>query len=55
MRSAGMKSERAVIALMTDPISNEPIGIHRTFLNPDGTKAQRKMFGKGWRHLSLAR
>ena len=40
------ESERAVIALMTDPISNEPIGIHRTFLNPDGTKAQRKMLGK---------
>jgi hypothetical protein len=36
----------AVIALMTDPISNEPVGIHRTFLNPDGTKRERKMLGK---------
>src|SRR5262249_41165816 len=23
---------RAIVALMTDPLSNEPIGIHRTFL-----------------------
>ena len=38
--------DAAVIALMTDPISNEPIGIHRTFLNPDGTKRERKMLGK---------
>jgi hypothetical protein len=37
------EGERAVIALMTDPISNEPIGIHRTFLNPDATKRERKM------------
>jgi hypothetical protein len=37
--------EHAVIALMTDPISNKPTGIHRTFLNPDGTKRERKMLG----------
>jgi hypothetical protein len=43
----------AVIALMTDPISNKPTGIHRTFLNPDGTKRERKMLGKtGVIHLS---
>jgi hypothetical protein len=36
----------AVVALMTDPVSNEPIGVHRTFLNPDGTKRERKMLGK---------
>ncbi|MGH9553467.1 MAG: toprim domain-containing protein [Terriglobales bacterium] len=36
----------AVIALMTDPTSNEPCGIHRTFLNPDGTKRERKMIGR---------
>ena len=36
----------AVIALLTDPITNAPIGVHRTFLNPDGTKRERKMLGK---------
>jgi hypothetical protein len=31
-------SERlpAMIALMTDPVTNEPVGIHRTFLRADG-------------------
>lgn len=37
---------RAVVALMTDPVSNEPIGIHRTFLDADGAKLQRKMLGR---------
>ena len=41
----GMKAS-SVVALMTDPISNEPTGVHRTFLNPDGTKHERKMLGK---------
>jgi hypothetical protein len=36
----------AVVALMTDAISNEPTGVHRTFLNPDGTKRDRKMLDK---------
>ncbi len=36
----------AVVALMTDPITNEPCGVHRTFLNKDGTKRERKMLGK---------
>jgi putative DNA primase/helicase len=36
---------RAVIALMTDPISAAPLGIHRTFLGPDGAKLERKMLG----------
>jgi putative DNA primase/helicase len=43
----------AVVAVMTDPITNEQTGIHRTFLNadgtavlnPDGTK-KRMMLGK---------
>jgi hypothetical protein len=39
------EKECAVIALMTDPITNKPTGIHRTFLNPDGTKRERKMLG----------
>jgi putative DNA primase/helicase len=29
---------RAVVALMTDPTTAEPTGIHRRYLNPDGTK-----------------
>jgi putative DNA primase/helicase len=28
---------------MTDPVTGTPRGIHRTFLNPDGTKRERKM------------
>jgi hypothetical protein len=36
----------AVIAKMTDAVTNKATGIHRTFLNPDGTKRERKMLGK---------
>jgi putative DNA primase/helicase len=36
----------AVVALMTDATTNEPCGVHRTFLNADGTKRERKMLGK---------
>ena len=36
----------AIVGLMTDPISGEPCGIHRTFLNADGTKRERKMLGR---------
>jgi hypothetical protein len=36
----------AVVALMTNPQSNEPRGVHRTFLNTDGTKRERKMLGR---------
>jgi len=36
----------AVVSLMTDPIINEPTGVHRTFLDPDGTKRERKMLGR---------
>jgi putative DNA primase/helicase len=36
----------AVIGLMADPVTNEPTGVHRTFLNPDGTKRERKMLGR---------
>jgi hypothetical protein len=38
--------DQAVIALMTDPVTGAPAGIHRTFLNPDGTKLERKMLGR---------
>ena len=37
---------RAVVALMTDPVSSEPIGIHRTFLGVEGAKLERKMLGR---------
>jgi hypothetical protein len=37
---------RAVVALMTDPVSNVPIGIHRTFLDREGAKLERKMLGR---------
>jgi putative DNA primase/helicase len=37
---------RAVIGLMTHAITGEPVGVHRTFLNPDGTKRERKMLGR---------
>ncbi len=36
----------AIVGLMTDPLGNEPCGIHRTFLNPDGSKRERKMLGR---------
>ena len=37
---------RMVVALMTDAISNDPIGIHRTFLDANGKKRERKMLGR---------
>jgi putative DNA primase/helicase len=35
----------AVVALMTDAVSGEPTGIHRTFLEADAKKRERKMLG----------
>ena len=35
----------AIIALMTHPVTNQPTGVHRIFLNPDGSKRERKMRG----------
>jgi len=35
-----------VVALMTTPAENKPSGIHRTFLNTDGSKRDRKMLGR---------
>jgi hypothetical protein len=37
---------RAIVALMTHPVSNDPVGIHRTFLAADGIKLERKMLGR---------
>jgi len=36
---------RMVVALMTHPITNDPVGIHRTYLNAEGGKFERKMLG----------
>jgi hypothetical protein len=39
--------KRMVVALMTDPISAEPTGVHRIFLDSDGAKhGDRKMLGR---------
>src|SRR5262249_20355986 len=37
---------RAMIALLRDIITNEPCGIHRTFLDSAGRKLGRKMLGR---------
>jgi putative DNA primase/helicase len=37
---------RCIIALMTTPAENKRRGIHRTFLNIDGSKRDRKMLGR---------
>ena len=37
---------QAVVALMTDAVSGESIGVHRTFLDADGAKLERKMLGR---------
>ncbi len=36
----------AMVALFRDIHTNEPCGIHRTFLSPDGKKIDRKMLGR---------
>ena len=37
--------ERMIMALMTDPVTNAPTGIERTFLGGDGRKRDRMMLG----------
>lgn len=37
---------RSMIAMMTDAITGEPCGVHRTFLDADGRKVDRKMKGR---------
>ena len=41
-----MRLLATVIALMRHPMTDTPCGIHRTFLNEDGTKHERKMLGR---------
>ncbi len=36
---------QCVVALMTDPVTAEPTGVHRIFLARDGSKVERKMLG----------
>jgi hypothetical protein len=36
----------AVVGLMTDAVTGEPVGIHRTFIDADGAKVERKMLGR---------
>ncbi len=36
----------ALVGLMTDALSGEPTGIHRTILDSDGAKRERKMLGR---------
>ncbi len=38
--------KRMIVALMHDPLTGVERGIHRIFLNADGTKVERKMLGR---------
>jgi hypothetical protein len=40
------ENARTIIAPMQHPLTDTPCGIHRTFLNEDGTKRERKMLGR---------
>lgn len=37
---------RAMVALMTDAVTGEPCGVHRTFLDANGGKIDKKMLGR---------
>ncbi|MBZ9815054.1 toprim domain-containing protein [Mesorhizobium sp. CA7] len=39
-------AKRMMVALMTDAVTGEPCGVHRTFLEADGRKVDRKMLGR---------
>jgi hypothetical protein len=39
-------NDRSMVALMTDAISNAPCGVHVTYLDPEGCKIGRKMYGR---------
>jgi hypothetical protein len=40
------QGKQAVVGLMTDAVSGEPVGVHRTFLDANGAKVERKMLGR---------
>ncbi|ACI93262.1 virulence-associated protein E [Afipia carboxidovorans OM5] len=39
-------NDRSMVALMTDAITAEPTGVHCTYLDADGRKTGRKMYGR---------
>ncbi|WP_441268121.1 DUF7146 domain-containing protein [Bradyrhizobium sp. 215_C5_N1_1] len=39
-------NDRTMVALMTDAVTNEPCGAHVTYLDGEGRKIARKMYGK---------
>ncbi|TPL97678.1 virulence-associated protein E [Mesorhizobium sp. B2-3-10] len=39
-------AKRMMVAMMTDALTGEPCGIHRTFLDGHGRKVDRKMLGR---------
>jgi len=39
-------NDRSMVSLMTDAVSNGPCGVHCTFLDRDGRKIGRKMYGR---------
>lgn len=45
----------AMVALMTDPATAEPVGIHRTYLRPDGADRLREDRGEGRGKMMLGR
>jgi hypothetical protein len=40
------ENDRTMVALMTDAVTNEPTGVHCTFLDREGHKIGRKMYGR---------
>ncbi|MFK4537992.1 hypothetical protein ABIA00_006175 [Bradyrhizobium ottawaense] len=40
------ENDRTMVALMTDVVTNEPCGVHCTYLDRDGQKIERKMRGR---------
>ncbi|MET4296740.1 putative DNA primase/helicase [Bradyrhizobium sp. LB8.2] len=40
------ENDRTMVALMTDIVTNEPCGVHCTYLDGDGRKVERKMRGR---------
>jgi putative DNA primase/helicase len=39
-------NDRSIVALMTDAVTAEPCGVHVTYLDAEGSKTGRKMYGK---------
>lgn len=40
------ENDRTMVSLMTDIVTNEPCGVHCTYLDRDGRKVERKMRGR---------